>query len=131
MIVGDASLCMPETRQKRLTWLGTSRADACAFPSDLRRIAAFQLVRVQRCLHPTHFRPMTRVGGGVREMRLRATAPERILYLASYPDAVYVLHAFCKTTPQLSTRDVLLARDRLRELERLRMNLERFELSHV
>jgi phage-related protein len=131
MIFGDANSCMPVTRQKRLTWLGTSRADACAFPGDLRRIAAFQLIRVQLGLHPTHFRPMTRVGGGVRELRLRATAPERILYLASHLDAVYVLHAFCKTTPQLSMRDVLLARDRLRELERLRLGLEHFELSHV
>jgi phage-related protein len=131
MILGDTSLCIPEVRQKRLTWLGTSRADACLFAPDLRRIAAFQLVKVQRGLHPTHFRPMTRVGGGVREMRLRANAPERLLYVASYPDAVYVLHAFHKAGPQLSMSDVSLARDRLRELEHLRVNLSRFEVAHV
>jgi len=56
---------------------------------------------------------MPRVGAGVREIRLHADGEYRVLYLATRPDAVYVLHAFAKL-------DLDLARARLKELLRER-----------
>jgi phage-related protein len=40
---------------------------------------------------------MTSVGAGVREIRIHADGEYRVLYLATRPDAVYVLHAFAKS----------------------------------
>ena len=39
----------------------------------------------------------------------------RIIYVATFPDAVYVLHAFQKKTRPTAKRDVDLAASRLRE----------------
>lgn len=42
---------------------------------------------------------MKTVGAGVREIRIReASGAFRVIYLATLPDAVYVLHCFQKRT---------------------------------
>jgi phage-related protein len=41
----------------------------------------------------------------------------RVIYVASLPDAVYVLHAFQKKTAVTRHADIRLARDRYRELK--------------
>jgi phage-related protein len=59
---------------------------------------------------------MTSVGPGVREIRIRTDLAHRVFYLATFEDAVYVLHAFEKKTRKTPAPDVTLARDRYREL---------------
>ena len=50
-----------------------------------------------RGLDPDDWKPMPTIGQGVREIRVRdASGAFRAIYLASFPDAVYVLHAFAK-----------------------------------
>lgn len=62
---------------------------------------------------------MKSVGPGVREIRVRETSGAfRIIYLATLPKAVYVLHAFRKTTQKTEKRDLELATARLRDLMR-------------
>ncbi len=62
---------------------------------------------------------MHSVGPGVREIRIRDTSGAfRIIYLATRGEAVYVLHAFCKTTSKTSLRDLRLAQDRYRMIPR-------------
>jgi phage-related protein len=39
-----------------------------------------------------------------------------VFYVATRPDAIYVLHAFEKKTPKTSARDLRIGRDRLRAL---------------
>lgn len=63
---------------------------------------------------------MPHVGGGVREIRIHADGEHRVLYLATQPDAVYVLHAFAKKRQRTPKPDIELARARLKELRRLR-----------
>ena len=59
---------------------------------------------------------MPPIGGGVREIRVRERAGAfRVIYVATFADAVYVLHAFQKKTRQTAKRDVDLAASRLRE----------------
>lgn len=41
----------------------------------------------------------------------------RVLYVARRDDAVYVLHAFQKTTPRTAKPDVDLAKRRFKQLE--------------
>ena len=62
---------------------------------------------------------MTSIGQGVREIRIRdASGAYRVIYLATFVDAIYVLHAFAKKTQRTPTRDLNLAELRLKELKR-------------
>ncbi len=58
---------------------------------------------------------MPSIGNGVREIRIReASGAFRIVYIATLPQAVYVLHAFQKKTEKTEKRDIDLAAARLR-----------------
>jgi phage-related protein len=105
---------------KLLLWLGSSRNDVRAFPGDVRRVAGYQLRRVQQGLDPTDWKPMTSVGAGVREIRIRTGLEHRVLYIARFADGIYVLHAFEKRTAKTANRDVALARKRLGLLMEMR-----------
>ena len=62
---------------------------------------------------------MQSVGSGVREVRIRDQAGAfRVIYVATQPEAVYVLHAFQKKSQVTSKRDLDLAEARLKELTR-------------
>ena len=101
---------------KPVIWLGDSRETIAGFPDAVRRIAGFQLWRVQRGLEPNDWKPMSGVGLGVREIRIRTGAEHRVLYVAKFAEAVYVLHAFEKRTRQAPKADLDLARQRVRAL---------------
>lgn len=71
---------------------------------------------VQSGLEPDDWKPMTTVGPGVREIRIRdAAGAFRIIYLATLADRVLVLHAFQKKTQQTARRDLELAARRLKD----------------
>ena len=97
---------------KPLSWLGSSRSDLKAFPQDARRIAGFQLRRVQQGLEPNDWKPMPAVGPGVREIRIHTGLEHRVFYVAKFTEGVYVLHAFEKRTRKIPKRELELARDR-------------------
>jgi len=101
---------------KPLIWLGSSQGDLKAFPQDARRVAGFQLRRVQQGLEPNDWKPMTTVGAGVQEIRIHTGLEHRVFYVAKFTEGVYVLHAFEKRTRKTSKRETDLARDRFRAL---------------
>lgn len=103
---------------KPITWLGSSLADVRAFPDLARRYTGYQLSLVQQGQDPTDWKPMPKVGPGVREIRLHTGREHRVLYLAQFAEAVYVLHAFEKKTRTTRRADIELARRRLRKLGR-------------
>ena len=107
---------------KALFWLGSSRTDVRAFPSDARRAAGYQFRRVQKGLDPNDWKPISSVGASVREIRIRTGREHRVLYIAKFPEAVYVLHAFEKRTGKTRKRDLEVARERLRTLIMRRRN---------
>ena len=60
---------------------------------------------------------MDAVGRGVREIRIRdAAGAFRVLYVAKFDDAVYVLHCFQKKTQKTNKADLNLAAQRYRDL---------------
>ena len=101
---------------KPLVWLGSARRDIRAFPADARRRSGFQLRKVQQALDPDDWKPMTSVGPGVREIRIQTESAQRVFYLATFEEAVYVLHAFEKRTRKTPPHEIELARDRYRAL---------------
>jgi phage-related protein len=102
---------------KPIVFLGGSLDDLREFPQPIRREAGYQLQRVQRGLEPDDWRPMRSIGTGVREIRVGETAGAfRVIYVAAFADAIYVLHAFQKKTRRTAKRDIDLAASRLRNL---------------
>jgi phage-related protein len=101
---------------KLLSWLGSSRNDLKAFPPDARRVAGFQLRRVQQGLDPNDWKPMPTVGPGVREIRIHTGLDHRVFYVAKFTEGVYVVHAFEKRTRKTPKPYLELARDRFRAL---------------
>jgi phage-related protein len=91
-----------------------------AFPRDARQLAGVQLRRVQQDLEPFDWKPMALVGPSVREIRVHTALEHRVLYVAKFAEAVYVLHVFEKRSRKTPQRDVSLARQRFRELLALR-----------
>ena len=86
------------------------------FPQDARRVAGFQLRRVQQGLEPNDWKPMTTIGVGVNEIRVHTDLEHRVLYVVKFTEGIYVLHAFEKRTRKTPKRDTDLARDRFRAL---------------
>jgi phage-related protein len=60
---------------------------------------------------------MRSVGQGVREIRIRdVSGAFRVIFVARFADAVYVLHCFQKKTEKTSKPDLDLASKRYRDL---------------
>lgn len=102
---------------KQVKWLGNSRERIREFPDEPKREAGYQLERVQAGKEPADWKPMPSVGLGVNEIRVRdAGGAFRVVYVARFSEAVYVLHAFQKTVRKTPKPDLDLARRRFREL---------------
>lgn len=56
------------------------------------------------------------MGLGVQEIRIHTDIEHRVLYVAKFAEAVYVLHAFEKRTRQTAQKDLDLAKQRFRSL---------------
>lgn len=111
--------------EKPLIWLGDSRDAIRAFPEDARKVAGFQLWRVQRGLEPNDWKPMPSVGLGVQEIRIHTGTGHRVFYVAKFAEAVYVLHAFEKRARRTPQADLDLARQRLGLLVNQRVRRKR------
>lgn len=62
---------------------------------------------------------MSIVGSGVREIRSHIEGEYRVLYVAKFRRAVYVLHAFEKKSQRTGRRVIDLARARYQEMLKL------------
>lgn len=103
---------------KSLSFVGSSLDDLQNFPAEVRRQVGFELYAVQRGFEPSDWKAMSTIGPGVREIRIRVLGEWRVLYVAKFADAIYVLHAFQKKTQQTRQEDIELARRRYQQIER-------------
>lgn len=102
---------------KLVAFRGSALDDLRTFPISARREAGFQLDQVQQGGEPDDWKPMSAVGKGVREIRIRDEAGAfRVIYVAKFANAVYVLHCFQKKTQKTSKADIDLAAKRYRDL---------------
>ncbi|CAN7709547.1 type II toxin-antitoxin system RelE/ParE family toxin [Pseudoduganella sp. LjRoot289] len=104
---------------KPVEFRGSSLEDLRAFPASARREAGHQIDLVQNGEDPDDWKPMGAVGAGIKEIRLRdETGAFRVIYVAKFADAIYVLHCFQKKTKQTSKHDIDLAEHRYRDLKK-------------
>ncbi len=102
---------------KRIEFLGDSLDELRGFPGSARKEAGVQLHKVQLGLEPSDWKPMTTVGPGVREIRIRDEAGAfRVFYVAHTAEAIFVLHAFQKKTQRTAKKDLELAAARFRQI---------------
>ncbi len=102
--------------EKPINWRGSSHRDLCddaLFSADARREAGRQLSQVQFGLDPEHWKPFNEAGAGVKEIILDfKDGWYRVMYLAKFEEAVYVLHCFKKKTNATSKQDKSIAKAR-------------------
>jgi len=102
---------------KQVLFRGDSREALRQFPELARRDAGHQLDAVQQGEDPDDWKPMSTIGPGVREIRVRdEQGIFRVIYVAKFDDFIFVLHCFQKKTQKTSKADLDLARQRYKEL---------------
>ena len=100
---------------KEIRWVGSSYDDLLAFPKAPRKEAGFQLGKVQAGLEPADWKPFDEVGAGTREIRIAdSKGIFRVMYVAKFEEAVYVLHSFQKKTQATPKQDKDIAAARYR-----------------
>ncbi len=102
---------------KTLKFVGTSLDDIRSFPDSVKQQAGYQLHKVQQGKDPSDWKPMQTIGKGVREIRIKGQNHYRVIYVASFSDAVYVLHAFQKKSQKTDKRDLDIAKSRFKRMK--------------
>ena len=102
---------------KPLHFAGSSREDLRELPESTRETAGHQLFKVQQGKEPDDWKPMSTVGAGVQEIRVwDESGTYRVLYVAKFEEAVYVLHVFEKRSQKTAKGDIQLSKSRYAEL---------------
>ncbi len=105
---------------KPVRFMGSAKDDLAAFPKSARIRAGHELFRIQVGREPDDWKPMPTVGAGACEIRVRnEMGAFRVIYVARFEDAVYVLHAFQKKSRKTSHSDLELAKERYRDARNL------------
>ncbi len=116
------------SREKPLAWIGTSRKDLMALPTEVRKFFGHALDFAQRGLRHDAAKVMKGFGGsGVLELiEDDGGGTYRAVYTVKFEEAVFVLHCFQKkskrgiATPQA---DMDIIRARLKAAEALAKEL--------
>jgi phage-related protein len=105
---------------KPIIWLANTHELIKTYPDDVRRQIGYNLDKIQRGLDPFDWKSMALIGAGAKEMRIHEENEYRILYVAKFQEAIYVLHSFIKKSEQTSRKDILIGRRRYTELLTMR-----------
>lgn len=105
---------------KGIIWLGKTNQQVREYPPDIRREIGYNLDKVQRGLEPCDWKPMVGVGNGVKEIRIHDSNEYRVLYVAKFDEAIYVLHSFVKKTQTTLKKEIDLAKKRYAEMMNIR-----------
>lgn len=102
---------------KPVYFVGSSRDELRELSDDARETAGHQLFKVQQGKEPDDWKPMPSVGAGVNEIRVwDESGTYRVLYVAKFEEAVYVLHVFEKRSQKTPKGEIQLAKSRYAEL---------------
>mgnify|MGYP001605405226 CR=1 FL=1 len=102
---------------KPVHFVGSSRDDLRELPESVKETAGHQLFKVQQGKEPDDWKPMSSVGAGVQEIRVwDESGTYRMLYVAKFEEAVYVLHVFEKRSQKTAKGDIQRAKSRYADL---------------
>ena len=98
---------------KPVRFMGGAKLNLSAFPDSARLRAGHELFMVQVGREPDNWKPMPSVGAGVSEIRVRDQAGQfRVIYVANFRTAIYMLHEYQKKTQKTSEVEMDLAGNR-------------------
>ena len=103
---------------EKAIWHGDSLKTIQGYAEQVQHDFGVELMRVQSDMDPVDWKPMTSVGKGVREIRVRYRGQYRLFYVAKFDEAIYVLSAFIKKTRTTPKAEIDKAKERLREVIR-------------
>ena len=89
---------------KKIIWLSSIHETIKDYPANVRREIGYNLDKVQRGYDPADWKVMAGIGQGVKEIRIHQDNEYRVLYVAKFKEAIYVLHSFVKKTQQTSKK---------------------------
>jgi phage-related protein len=101
---------------KPIAWSADSLDRIREFPEPARRKAGQQLNRLQHGFEPQDWKPMPGIGAGVAEIRIHMAGEFRVIYVAKFSEAIYVLSAFIKKSQKTPQREIAMAASRFRAL---------------
>ena len=109
---------------KPVQWVGSARDELREFPDNARSEAGIAIWSLQLGEAPSDSKPMSILGKGVQEIRIRTTDAYRIFYIAKFDEAIYILHAFQEKTQKTARTNIELGQQRYKQLlrERLKEN---------
>ena len=110
-------------QEKTIYWIGSSKEDLLEFPEEVRRKAGFQLRKIQSRLEPDDWKALDNIDAGIKEIRLRDNVGiYRVIYVAKFENAVYVLHCFQKKTMLITKQNKEVIITRYRAVRKLHNN---------
>jgi len=99
--------------EKPITWVDSSLKDLLKFTNNAKKEAGFQLGRIQNGLNPDSWKSFDKIGSGVKEIRIsEENGIYRVIYVAKFEEAIYVLHSFQKKTRTTNKKDKDIAKTR-------------------
>lgn len=108
---------------KEVIWIGTTQRRLCRFEEPAKRSLAKQIWRLQNGEKPEDWRPMSTIGIGANEIRIHYPGAYRVIYVASYPEGIYLIHAFQKKTKKTPSLEIDLARKNYSRMRNQRKNV--------
>ena len=100
-----------------MNWMGASGDAIRGSPEVAKQRTGRELARIQEGLEPTDRKPMPSIGLGVSEIRVREdSGAYRVIYVAKFSEAIYVIHAFQKKGQKTPKAEIELARKRYRAM---------------
>ncbi len=105
---------------KKVFWAAGTKRRLKDFPLIARKKAGEQLYRVQEGEEPEDWKTIRTVGPGAMEIRIHHPHEHRVVYVATFPEGIYVLHAFEKKSPKTPRKDIAIARTNYGEMQKSR-----------
>ena len=102
-----------------ILFLEACEKELASFPKDVIAdfLDAISLLRRGVPLGSPLSKPMTSIGKGISEIRLRGRrGAYRVFYLIRKKDAIYIIHAFQKKTQKTPKKNIDLIKKRIRRL---------------
>jgi phage-related protein len=101
---------------KPVIFIGASLRDLKDFPQKARREAGFQIYNVQSGRNPDDWKSVKTVGAGVIEIRIHEDGEFRVILVAKFEEAIYILHAFQKKSQKIPKKNIQLAKIRYEQV---------------
>ncbi len=95
---------------KPVRFMATTLRSIKEFPPPAKTLVGRELRLIQQGVVPEDWKQMPSVGQGAMEIRIHQPLEHRVIYVAKFPEAVYVLNAFAKKTQKTPQREIDKAR---------------------